>query len=287
MYCIYVNNLLSSNDIFVLCSLPSHVKIPMEPKTHISGGTKMKTKYDPVSSLEKGKIKHFRFFEKLWLKLTGWIDGKRGLPRKVESGWMSPHIDAELRKFDEFSTRMCGHLQIDEEADFARLAGLMDSIERTKGLLADAESSLTVAEAKETASPGERKNGEGKLTDAQVSARRSREKAKRLESHIGRVGSLKSTLTDLLSQLSVLHNTIIEKENSSRMIINRVRDHMYERLDVYWRAALRKHQNRAEMPVTPDITIQNRSEEFFLEPHRAIMERAETILNVKSSTEVA
>lgn len=238
-----------------------------------------------ILSLKKGKVKPVGFFEKLWLKIAGYTDGKRNLPRDSVSGWMSPHMDKEVRSYDEFASRMWGSLQVEEEGNYARLGELMDSIAHTKSLLDEAKTALDGAETKEKSADSSRKKGESKLTDAQVSARRSNERAKRLAPLKGRVSSLQSTLTSEIDEFSQLRNKIIEDNNSTRMICNRVRDHIYQRLDIYWNAALRKHSDKVKMPVVPCVEVASRSEAVYMEPHKILMQRAESFSNELSSDE--
>lgn len=238
-----------------------------------------------IINLRRGKVKRIGLFEKLWLKIAGYFDGKRNLPRESDSGWISPHMDKEVRSYDEFSSQMWGRLQVEEEEDYARLGQLMDSIAHTKSLLDEAEDSLEEAEAREKETDTSRKKGESKLTDAQVMARRSNEKAKRLAPFKGRVSSLQSKLTSEIDEFSQLRNKIIEDNNSTRMICNRVKDHIYQRLDIYWNAALRKHSGKAQMPVIPCVMVASRSEEVYMEPHKILMQKAEMVSKDLSNDE--
>lgn len=238
-----------------------------------------------IINLRRGKVKRIGLFEKLWLKIAGYFDGKRNLPRESDYGWISPHMDKEVHSYDQFSSQMWGHLQIEEEEDYARLGQLMDSIAHTKSLLDEAEGALEEAEAREKDADISRKKGESKLTDAQVTARRSNEKAKRLAPLKGRVSSLKSKLTSEIDEFSQLRNKIIEDNNSTRMICNRVKDHIYQRLDIYWNAAMHKHSDKAHMPVIPCVNVASRSEDVYMEPHKILMQKAEMISKELSSDE--
>jgi hypothetical protein len=238
-----------------------------------------------LSSLKKGKVKRIGLFEKLGLKIAGYTDGKRNLPRDGVSGWMSPHLDKEIRSYDEFASRMWGRLQVEEEESYARLGELMDSIAHTKSLLDAAKSALAGADTKEKSTDNSRKKGEGKLTDAQVSARRFNEKAKRLVPLKGRLNSIQSKLSAEIDEFFQLRNKIIEDNNSTRMICNRVRDHIYQRLDIYWNATLRKHSEKEKMPVVPLIEINSRSETVYMEPHKILMQKAETFSKELSNDE--
>ena len=78
--------------------------------------------------LGRGKIRGVGLFERIGLKITGRLDGMRGLPREEPSGtWTSPHLDREVRSYDEFASRMWGQLQIEEEDVYARLGTLIRS----------------------------------------------------------------------------------------------------------------------------------------------------------------
>ncbi len=131
--------------------------------SQLKGGNIMKNnqqKTTRLSSLKKGKVKRIGFFEKIGLKISGYADGKRNLPRDGVSGWMSPHLDKEVRSYDEFASRMWGRLQVEEEENYARLGELMDSIAHTKSLLDEAKSALDGAETKEKSADNSRKKGE-------------------------------------------------------------------------------------------------------------------------------
>ena len=74
-----------------------------------------------LTNLKRGKVKRVGFFERIWLRIAGYKDGKRNLPRDGESGWMSPHLDKEVHSYDEFASRMWDRLQVEEEEDYVRL----------------------------------------------------------------------------------------------------------------------------------------------------------------------
>lgn len=243
-----------------------------------------------VSSLKKGKVKGVGFFESIPLKIAGRIDGRRGLPRENDNGqWVSPHIEKEVRSYDEFSSRMWGQLQIEEEAAFARLGELMDSVVHIKSQLDTAKSELDVASAGEGTVNNLRKHGEGKLTDAQVAARRANERTKRLSPIRSRVSSLQAKLTSEIDEFSAVRAKIVEDNNSTRMVCNRVRDHLYQRLAVYWNSALRKHTERSKMPAVPCVDVIFNSEEVYMKPHIELMQKAELLSETikKESEEVA
>lgn len=231
-----------------------------------------------ISKLGKGKVKGVGFFEGILLKITGRIDGARNLPRECGDGhWLSPHLDREVRSYDEFSSRMWGQLQIEEEDEYARLGVLMDSLVHTKSQLESAEADLAAALSCEAGVDASRKHGESKLTDAQVAARRANERAKRLAPLRRRVSDLQSKLVAEVDEFSALRNKIIEDDNSTRMICARVKDHLLQRMDVYWNSAMLKHSENARMPAVPAIEVTSRAEAVYMEPHKALMQRAELL----------
>lgn len=231
-----------------------------------------------ISNLSKGKIKGVGFFEGVGLKIAGRIDGSRSLPREAGTGhWISPHLDREVRSYDEFASRMWGHLQIEEEVAYAHLGELMDSLVHTRSLLESTKAELDKAIAQERATDTSRKHGESRLTDAQVAVRRANERAKRLAPLKGRISSLQSKLASEIDEFSKLRNKILEDNNSTRMICNRVKDHLHQRMDVYWNAALRKHPDNVRMPATPSVEVASRAECVYMKPHECLMQRAELL----------
>lgn len=231
-----------------------------------------------ISKLGKGKVKGVGFFEGILLKITGRIDGARNLPRECGDGhWLSPHLDREVRSYDEFSSRMWGQLQIEEEDEYARLGVLMDSLVHTKSQLESAEADLAAALSCEAGVDASRKHGESKLTDAQVAARRASERAKRLAPLRRQVNELQSKLVAEVDEFSALRNKIVEDNNSTRMICARVKDHLLQRMCVYWNSAMIKHSENARMPAVPSIEVTSRAEAVYMEPHKTLMQRAELL----------
>ena len=239
-----------------------------------------------ISKLSTGRVKGIGFFEGIVLKITGRIDGTRNLPRECDDGhWISPHLDREVRSYDEFSSRMWGQLQIEEEDEYVRLGALMDSIVHTKAQLKTARAELKDALAYEGVPSTSRKHGESKLTDAQVATRRANERAKRMAPLRSRVSTLQGKLIAEVDEFSTLRNKIIEDNNSNRMICARVRDHLFQRLNVYWNSALYKHSENARMPAVPSIEVTSRAESVYMESHKVLMQRAELLSQSLSKEE--
>lgn len=239
-----------------------------------------------ISNLGKGKVKGVGFVEGILLKITGRIDGARNLPRECDDGyWLSPHLDREVHSYAEFSSRMWGQLQLEEEDEYARLGVLMDSLADTKSQLESAEADLAAALSCEVGVDTSRKYGESKLTDAQVAARRANERAKRLAPLRSRIGTLRSNLAAEVDEFFALRNKIVEDNNSTRMICARVKDHLLQRMDVYWNSAMIKHSENAMMPVVPSIEVTSRAEDVYMELHKELMLRAELLSRSLSKEE--
>ena len=236
-----------------------------------------------IASLRKGKVKGVGFFESIPLKIAGRIDSKRSLPNEINGKWVSPHIEKEIRSYDEFSSRMYGELQLEEEQAFARLAEVMDSVAHIKHQLDDAEAKLQETQSRESSVDNSRKFGEESLTESQVIARRTREREKRLSPVKARVSTLTTKLTSEIDEFSAIRAKIIENNNTTRMICNRVKDHSYQRLAVYWNSALYKHPEKNKMPTIPKVEILCNAEAIYLEPHRTLLEKAKSLSEILST----
>lgn len=223
-----------------------------------------------------GKVKGMGFFECLNLRIAGHIDGSRNLPREEGEGfWMSPYLDRELHSYEEFTAHIWDNLQAEEEAAYVRLGELMDSLVHTMSQLNDARADLEAMIHYEETAETFRKFGEDKLTDAQVKARRASESAKRIALPREHISTLQSKLTVETDEFSALCNKILENNNSARMACNCLKDHVLQRIDVYWNSALHKHAENGRMPAAPSVEIVCAAEEIYMKSHKAIMKRAE------------
>ena len=221
-----------------------------------------------IKKINNGKIKGIGFFEGIKLRITGLLDGFRKLPKEAPDGrWNSPFINQELHCFDEFSSKMYGNLQVEEEHKYARISDLTKSLADTECQLASANKILEAAIALESTSKLIRRHGEDRLSDQQVEARRSNERAARLASYHNAVRQLEDKLATAKEEIAVISSEITEDNNTTRLICARVRDHLLQRLDLYWSAALRSHPDRARMPVIPDIPVESGAESLYMKPH--------------------
>ena len=229
-----------------------------------------------LANLSKGKAKKLGLLENLSQQLAGYLDGTRALPRESgDGGWTSPHIDEEIRAYEESASKIWGTLQIEEEEANVQLGELTDSVTAVRKQLEAAREELAAVSAREQEEQPVRKNGEERLTDAQVKARRVNERARRLEPLVKRINELQEAQETAAQEFRKLYSRVAEDENSTRMICNRLKDHTLQRLSVYWNAALKKHPKGSVMPAVPSIEITCQAEEVYKKLHTALLKKAE------------
>ena len=234
-----------------------------------------KQRYKKVNN---GKGKKIGSFEAICLKIRGFCDGHKGIPRQTDSNdWYSPFMNQEANSFGEFCSHTWGSLQIENEGEYARLEELMDGIRQKKRLLEAAKADFAVVATRENDSEFARKKGEDNLTDAQIRARRKAEKEKKLAPVKKKVAGLEQELKNAEEAFSALHSKLVEDDNTTRLICHRVRDHILMRLDVYWNSALRRHPDGASMLMVPVMELKDEAEEVYLSLHKVLMKRAAAI----------
>ncbi len=222
-----------------------------------------------ISKIRRGKIKSIGFFEGLRLKSIGCADGKRALPREDGSGrWISPFIDKEIHSYGVFSDRMWGSLQLENEQSYARLGELTDLIERLRLQLKKTYLELEEAIEIENSIPNNlRKHGEDQLSEKQVIARREREKSKRLQVFKDGITALETSLSDGEKEFSKTFNKIIEDNHSTRIICDKMKNRIIQRMDIYWSSALRRHTDARRMPPIPDVEVTSDAEQIYMLAH--------------------
>ena len=215
--------------------------------------------------LDKGKGKKVGFIESIVLKIAGYCDGRKGLPRQTDdNAWYSPFMSRDVNSYEEFCSHIWGSLQIENEVAYARLEELMDKILQERGLINTAKSKLEIAYNFEKELELSRKKGEDKLTDAQIYARRKAEKDKKLVALKKNVARLEQELKEVEDTFSELHSKLVEDDNTTRLICYRVKNHILMRIDIYWNSVLRHHPDNACMPVLPILEIKDDAEEVYL-----------------------
>lgn len=144
-----------------------------------------------LRNLKRRKVNTIGFIEALRLKAAGRRDGAQGLPKETDSGqWDSAYISRERNAYEELCGRVWGSLQIEEEALYAHLEELVDSIAYRQAQLEESRLRLTESIHNAELSAIFRKKGEEKLTDLQVKTRRENERDKKftaLREHISSI----------------------------------------------------------------------------------------------------
>lgn len=222
------------------------------------------------------------FFEKRNLKRIGHADCRRNLPRKDENGiWSAPYINQQKHNYSELTNGTYAALQYKNEPVYARLGYLMEAIPK------DSEECMRVEKEIEEYSSqiptNVRKNGESKLTDAQVVSRRTAEKAKALAPLKERQRAVKDKLKSERDEFMRLRNQVKEDNNTCRLLCNKVRDHIKQRIAVYWDAALNPD---GQMPAAPEVELYSDAEETYLAPHRAFLEEVDKFADELEHKEV-
>lgn len=225
------------------------------------------------------KIKEVGLLEKSKMKRAGRSDGKRGLPRKCEDGiWTSPFLQKEMHAYDEYATRMWCDCQMLEETEYARLHMLIDSVLQKKEQLRKEMNNLVAAETQEDALCTLRKIGESSLTDDQVASRRKRESEKKLAPMRIRISTIECEIDKLCTECSDVYNRMIETHNTTRMVCQETKDHVLQRIAVYWNSMLKKHPDKDKMPVVPTFELTSRSEDAYMSLHERLIHKADELI---------
>lgn len=231
-----------------------------------------------IKTLKSARVKSIGIFETFWMKSKGLKDGMNGLPRRSENGsWYSPQLDREINAYEEFGSRVWGRSQIEQEDTYNRLSQLANEVFIDRKRLEKAEAHLTEETREVSREELSRKPGEEDMTDEQVKRRRLREQAKHLESYEREVKSLEEKIEKETEEIFTLYGKIAEIDNSTKMIVNRVKDHVFQRIDVYWEAALGKHAGEADIPIIPNITVTNQAENVYRNPHQDLIKTIEEL----------
>lgn len=229
-----------------------------------------------LKNLKKGKVNTIGFIEALKLRHAGRRDGSLGLPKETDAGqWDSAYINRERDAYEELCGRMWGSLQVEEEGLYAHLEELTNSIAHRQAQLAESRLHLEESIHNAELSAVFRKKGEEKLTDLQVKTRRENERNKKFTALREFISSLEKSISEDIDMFLELRSRIVEDNNTTRMICNRIKEHIMQRIDIYWNAAYLSHPNGEEMPAVPAIVLTFRAEEVYAESHRKLMDKVE------------
>ena len=227
--------------------------------------------------LRSAKAKHLGFFEAITMNFLGKSDGRAELPRQAQNGnWESPRLRKESSAYNEFCDRAWGTTQLDLKNDYTAVGVLIDTIKRD-------EEALEHLLMKAPQAPDElylttRMSGEEVLDDNQIRARRGREFAKDTAPYYARIKTLEDGISTAYAQLDKRHNHIIETNNTTRLVCERLKNHTEQRQDAYWNAALRTHPAKKEMPVTPAPLAKSEAELIYTMQHKTLEGEAVAML---------
>lgn len=227
-----------------------------------------------MRSLNKGKARSLRFFEKMSMKYAGFVDGKKGLLSCNENGiWQSSTLKQEVDSYEEFCAELLGGLKLEEEEAFKELNILFDRIVLLRKKRLEEKAHFQAERAKEP-DLTKRREGEEHLSELQVAARREREKEQALKPLREKVETCEKELSETIETIFAQLSRIKENLDSTAKIMNRVLQHCQRRVDVYWHSAL---CFMANLPAVPDVTFTNVSEEECFRHYCEAESRAENL----------
>jgi hypothetical protein len=238
---------------------------------HYKGGIIMARK------IISGRLKGLGLFESFHMKRIGCSDGKVGLPRPNTAGQTdSPLFSKEASAYQEFCTKKWTDTEVALESSYKEAGQLMSAIDRK-------EEDLEKLRHDEPQAPDEsqltaRAFGEEKLTDDQIRSRRLREFSKKNAPYYAKIKAIEEEIAQSYERLEELINHILEVNNITRLVCERVQRHTEQRRLAYWDAVLRTHPQRREMPVTPDPLPKSEAELTYTSAHAPLEDEANAML---------
>lgn len=227
-----------------------------------------------LRSLDKNNTKSLGFFEKIGMKYAGWVDGRKGLLRCDTDGvWHSSILKHEVDTYEEICAKQFGLLKVEEEDNYKKINILFDKVVPLRKKLFDAREAFRKASL-EPVDLTLRKEGEENLTEVQVMARRSRERAERLNPLQEEVEKREKELSDVVDDIFETLSQVQETFDSTNRIISRLHQHSQRRIDVYWRSAAR---HLPDLPALPGVVFTNVAERGYAEHYNLIVEKAEKL----------
>lgn len=235
---------------------------------------KAKLRNRRLKNLDKGKTRSLGIVERLSMKYAGRVDGRKGLLRCNADGiWQSSALKQEVDSYEEFCAQQMAGLKVEEENEFKEMNILFDKVIPLRKKLFEARKRLSAAMGEEV-NLAERKEGEENLTEAQVNARRNRERTEQLQPLRDAVEEYEKKLSATVDEIFVRLSQVKESFDSTVKIINRLQQRCQRRVDVYWRSAMRY---MPELPALPSVIFSNVSEQAFFRHYENVAERAEKL----------
>lgn len=235
-----------------------------------------------LRQVQNGRVHYLGPLERLTLSIAGRIDGARSQPREISDGsWSSPLIRKETDALEEHCDRVWGTELVRLEPYHVRIGQLVTDIARLERQLRKSETEDVPVKEEFLAM---RKRGEEQLTDAQVCARRQREYDRRVDAARSRTDAVENTLAAHYLELAKLHSIVTDAENEARLCCERVTNHTKQRIDAYWRAALRTHPEQQRMPAYLLPLPETNAERTYFQLHSSTNTAAKGLLEKYRNT---
>lgn len=226
--------------------------------------------------IRKYKKNKLGFLETVQLTVSGYVDGLRELPMvNAEGLWLSPFMVKEKDAYDKFCSSIWTDLQMENKDLYAKAEESADKMHRLEAALKEARKGLHDAVCVEEDVEVVRKTGEDQLTEEQVKRRRKQEKMKRFTPLVNNIKDLEEQVGKEVDKLIKIYPKLSEDIETTKMLCDCGKEHMKQRLDVYWNAALYKHPNHASMPAGPGLIPETgcKAQEIYLEKHEKLLEK--------------
>ena len=223
-----------------------------------------------LRELRRCKAKRLGPVEAIHMRLSGRVDGNLGMPRETSDHvWTSPLIQKEIDAEQEHRERVWGATQINLEPYHMRTESLLTVIASNERKLDEVKARLKPVDEGACSA---RKRGEEELTEEQIQARRSRE-FERLNNKVrAEAREIEQAIEAYYEELSLLHCFNTESENTAKLTCERVMDHTRQRIDAYWRSAMKVHPESKNMPVLPFLPRETVAEAAYMERHGKLNE---------------
>ena len=230
--------------------------------------------------LKKGKAKHLNIFEAVYLRVVGRRDGKAGLPRQIPSGnWESPWLFKEVSDYQEFCDNAWGLTQEHLCEHYKKVGIIIDGIKRKEEALD--QLIQNAPEGPEAEYLKTRKAGESDIPEDLILARRRSDFLRQNASYNNNIYAVKAELERAYIEFDGYQNHIIETNNDTRLICERVKNHTGQRRNAYWNAAIRVHIEKLKIPLQPSPLPEPEAEAIYMAQHRNLEGEAGELIGRK------
>lgn len=222
--------------------------------------------------LSKGKLGRIGVIDNIRAVHYGKSDGRHGLLKRTEEGWQSPWIRRKYAEYEEFCDRAWGEIELIIDQEFIETRKLSSEIDREKENLKELASQKKLTPTEEELNT--KLAGEESLSDDQVRRRRQRKWTEADNRRNAGIASSKGAISSMMAELEQRRSYIVETVNITRIICERVRNHLDQIISIYWRAAfIGRDENLADMPIHPKpLPPVSQAEKSFVEMHKEILE---------------